>query len=67
MAVQTTIKRWGNSMGIILPKNFVDEKNLNENDVVVVNVVKEVDLSRLFNSLKRKISGQKFKDVVREG
>ena len=67
MAIQTSVKKWGNSMGIILPKRFVEEINLQDNDNVIVNIVKEADLRQVFGSLKRKMQGQKFKDLVREG
>ncbi len=66
MSIQANVKKWGNSMGIILPKNFVEEKKLEENDIVFVNVVKKVDVKHLFGSLKRKVSGQKFKNMVRK-
>lgn len=35
--------------------------------IVIVEVVKKADLTALFGSLKRKMSGQKFKDLVRAG
>ena len=34
---------------------------------VKVEVVKSADISDTFGKLKRKISGQKFKDMAREG
>lgn len=67
MAIQTTVKKWGNSMGIVLPMDFVQNRELKENDVVIINVVKEADLKNLFGSLKRKMSGQEFKNIVKEG
>ncbi len=68
MAIQVTIKKWGNSMGAIFPKGFLEEKNLKENDKVVIEVVKEADLSHLFGSLKGvRMTGQQFKDMVRKG
>ncbi len=66
MAIQTSVKKWGNSMGIILPKNFVEEKKLEENDIVIVNVVKRANISHLVGSLKRKMSGQEFKNMVKK-
>ena len=66
MAIQTSVKKWGNSMGIILPKNFVEEKKLEENDIVIVNVVKRANISHLAGSLKRKMSGQEFKNMVKK-
>ena len=67
MAVEVQLKRWGNSVGVILPKGFVEEQHLKLNEKFLVEVVKEADLSDVFGSLKRKMSGQEFKDMVREG
>lgn len=67
MATEVVIKKWGNSMGIILPKDFVERESLKRNDKVIVDIVKESNLNQVFGSLKRKVSGQKFKDMVRKG
>ena len=64
---QALVRKWGNSLGIILPKELVEEKHLREKDTVLVEVVREADLSGIFGSLTRKTSGQKFKDTVRKG
>lgn len=69
MAVEVKVKKWGNSMGVILPKFVIEKEQIKENDEILIQVVKEADLSNEFGSLKRKkgLSGQKFKDIVREG
>ncbi len=69
MAIEVTIKKWGNSMGIILPKEIIELKTLKENDKVRIEIVKEANLSNIFGSLKlkRKMTGQQFKDFVRKG
>ncbi len=67
MAFETKVKRWGNSIGIIIPNEFVENENIKENDKIIVNIVKEADLSDIFGSLNRKLSGQKFKDFVKQG
>ena len=69
MSIEVKIKKWGNSMGIILPKEILDKKDLKENQTIVIEIVKKADLSYIFGSLKSKknISGQKFKDIAREG
>ena len=67
IAVEVQLKRWGNSVGVILPKRFVEEQHLKLNEKFLVEVVKEADLSDVFGSLKRKMSGQEFKDMVRKG
>ena len=69
MEVETTIKKIGNSFGVLFPKEFVREESLEENKKVIINIVKVADLSDIFGSLKGKIrmSGQKMKDLAREG
>jgi len=69
MAVEVKLKRWGNSMAVIVPNKLVEERNLKENDSIVIEIVKKADLSDIFDSLKskRKLSGQDFKDLAREG
>ena len=70
MAVEVKVKKWGNSMGVILPKILVEKAHLKEDDEILIEVVKEADLSKIFGSIKekdRKMSGQKMKDMVRKG
>jgi len=69
MAIEVKIKKWGNSLGVILPKEIVDKEKFKENEKVMINIVKEADLSDIFGSLKGKIkmSGQKMKNLAREG
>ncbi|MBI2550101.1 AbrB/MazE/SpoVT family DNA-binding domain-containing protein [Candidatus Woesearchaeota archaeon] len=67
MAIEVVLKRWGNSIGVVLPKELIDKEKLKENEKVLIEVVKEADLTKLFGSLKRKMSGQEFKDMVRQG
>ncbi len=67
MITEAVVRRWGNSVGVVFPKEFVKEKKLKVNEKVLINVVKEANLEKLFGSLKRKMSGQEFKDMVREG
>jgi antitoxin component of MazEF toxin-antitoxin module len=68
MAVEVTIKKWGNSKGAIFPKEFLEKQGIKENDRIFVEVVKKMNLSKIFGSApKRTMSGQKFKDMVRKG
>ena len=67
MTFQVKLKKWGNSIGIVLPKTLVKKENLKENDNLNLDIVKEANLTNVFGSLKRKISGQEFKDIVRQG
>lgn len=67
MATEVRIRRWGNSMGIILPKDLVEKEKLEENKKVLIKIIKEADLSDIFGLVKkRKLSGQKMKDISRK-
>lgn len=68
MAVEVKLKRWGNSMAVIVPSTLVEQKNMKENDTILIEVVKKADLSDVFGMIKkRKMSGQEAKDMAREG
>ena len=67
MASEVVVKKWGNSMGVILPKELIKKEGLKENKKVLIEIVKEANLKKLFGSLKRKMSGQEFKDMIRKG
>ncbi|MBI4918501.1 hypothetical protein HY837_01115 [archaeon] len=67
VAIEVKIKKWGNSMGVILPKELVKEKKLKENQKILIQIVEKADLSDIFGSLKFKKSAQELKDEAREG
>lgn len=67
MAIEVVLKKWGNSMGVVLPKEMVRREELKENQRLLIEVIKEADLTDIFGTLKRKMSGQEFKDMVRQG
>lgn len=69
MAIEVTVRKWGNSLGIILPKELVEQKRIKEDEKILVDVVKEADLSHFYGSLKGKLKlgGQELKDMAREG
>ena len=67
MAIEVEIKKWGNSMGIILPKPFIEKENLKENKRILIKIIKKADLSDIFGLVKnRKITGQRMKDDSRK-
>ncbi len=67
MAIETTVRRWGNSFGVVLPRDVLKDKQLKENDVVLLEIVKRADFRDVFGKMKRKSSGQRFKDAARAG
>lgn len=67
MAVDAITRKWGNSIGLILPKEYVEKNHIGPNEEVSLELVKKADFSDVFGTLKRKMSGQAFKDMVRKG
>lgn len=68
MAVEVKLKRWGNSMAVIVPSEFVEKQELKEDDSFFIEIVRKADISEIFGSIKkRKMSGQEFKDTIRKG
>ncbi len=67
MSTDVIVKKWGNSLAVVFPKDFVREKNINVNDKISIEVVKPADFTKVFGSLRKKMSGQEFKDFVRKG
>ena len=43
MAIEVTLRKWGNSLGVILPKELVQKKHLKSDDKIFLEVVKEIN------------------------
>lgn len=69
MEIETTTRKWGNSLGIRLPRDFVKKKNLKENETIKIEIITESDLDEVFGMLEGKLkkSTQKLKDEIRKG
>ncbi|MBW3001296.1 hypothetical protein KY341_05455 [Candidatus Woesearchaeota archaeon] len=67
MAVEVTLRKWGNSIGGVFPKSFVEEKGLKPDETILVEVVKKADLRKIFGSIKLKKSAQELKDEAKKG
>ena len=58
-AIQTNIRRWGNSQGIRLSKEILSQMDLQENDAVEINVydgkmtIEKVNKPKFFNLKQR--------------
>lgn len=68
--IETIAKRWGNSIGIIIPKEIIDKENIKENGKVQFLIIKENNkiLRETFGLAKNKIkkSTQQIKNELRE-
>ena len=63
MIIKSKIRRWGNSFGILIPKDFIKKRNFSENENVLVDLKKKKNLQELFGicSFKRPV-----KEIMRE-
>jgi antitoxin component of MazEF toxin-antitoxin module len=39
------LKKWGNSLGIIIPKDKIDELGLSEHDIIDIDIMKKEKIS----------------------
>ena len=67
--IETKVKRWGNSLGIIIPSEAADRKNIRENDnikILIMGDSREV-FKKTFGLLKGKLNKptQQIKDELR--
>ena len=63
---ETTPKRWGNSLGLTIPKHIVEKEHLSPGKKVRVFVVgdKRKELRKVFGSLKLKMPTQQAMDEI---
>ncbi len=65
---EATTRKWGNSLGITLPKGLIEEGNIKENEKIKFIILKQTQTGeRLFGMMKGKIkqSSQEIKDMLR--
>lgn len=68
MGVKVIIRKWGNSLGVVFPKEFVKERKLKIDQEIVLELAKNANLEDVFGLVKNnKMSGQEFKNMVRKG
>ncbi len=61
------LRRWGNSYGIVIPKEIAEKEKIKEDDKVKFIIFKDREiLKKSFGSLKIKRSGQGIKDQTRK-
>ncbi len=67
--ISTRVKKWGNSIGIIIPSEIAIAKKIKENQDISVIILEDSKkiLEETFGSLKGKLkkSSQEIKDEIR--
>jgi len=63
---KTKIREWGNSLGVIIPKDIVIREELRANDEITITISKKENLEDFFGQGKGRIKdAQKEKDEAR--
>ena len=65
--IETTARKWGDSIAVIIPKKIVEKQKIKINDTIRLLVKRNNNASGLFGSLKNwDINPQKTKDDLRK-
>ena len=54
MAIEGIVKKWGNSMGVLIPKEVVEREKIKINEKIIFNIVKKADLTNIFGAIEKK-------------
>ncbi len=66
MQSKAKLKRWGNSFGVVVPKEIVEKEGLKEGEEVEISVRKASDIKHLFGKYPLK-NLQFEKEEMRKG
>lgn len=64
---EAKVKKWGNSLGLVLPREIVEEMKLKENQSLDIFLVNKgsISLSKIYGKCLFKKSAQQIKDEIR--
>ncbi len=66
MAIEVKTKKWGNSIGIIIPSETVERFNIKPEEKIVVEISKESSvLNEMFGTMKSKKTAKQIVDETR--
>lgn len=61
-------RKWGNSLGIIIPREIVEEENLSENESIIIDIKKKHLAKEFFGLLAGwKRSTEELKKEMKKG
>lgn len=67
MAIQTKVKKWGNSIGIIIPAEVIRGLNLNPDEEVIIEIEKKGNiLKEMFGTMKSNKTARQILDESRK-
>ena len=65
--LRAEIRKWGHSLGLIIPAKVVKKLNLKEHEKVEVRLKKTGDIMELFGAMKFKEPTKKIKEGLKAG
>ena len=67
MAIEVKTKKWGNSIGIIIPSETVEKFNIKPEEEIVIEIGKKSNvLKEMFGTMKSKKSAKQMIEEVRK-
>jgi len=65
---ESKVKKWGNSFGVIIPKEIIKRESLKEDEEIhIIAIKKNKAVAETFGMFKDwKMTGQKAKDIARK-
>lgn len=66
MKVRATVRRFGNSLGVVIPNEEAERQGIAAGDEVELEVQRRVNLKELFGSVRFSKSAQEMKDEDRK-
>ncbi len=68
MEIELVTKKWGSSLGIVLPKTIVEKEQILENEIIIVEIKKRHFAREFFGILPQwKKTTDKIKEDMKEG
>ena len=64
--IKTIVRKWGDSVAIIIPKKLAETKKIKPHDEIIITIEKEVHLKDLFGLWRTNKTAQELKNESRE-
>ncbi len=65
--LKVEVRKWGHSLGIVIPNRFAKDLDLKEHEKVEVRLKKTGDIMELFGVIKFKEPTKKIKEELKAG
>ncbi len=65
--LRAEVRKWGNSLGVIIPTKFARKLNLREHEKLEIGLKKIGNVMELFGAMKFKEPTEKIKRELKEG